>query len=65
MEYNVHQAYQILEETVKKFLKHSGYSFVSMTELFSGLKIERQVDNKKIAYEEYIPACSDEEDEEF
>lgn len=66
MEYDVHEGYIKLEETVKGYLNHSGYSFVNMCELFSGLKMKKEEGkSKKIQYEPYVAGFSDEEEDDL
>ncbi|KAJ8966095.1 hypothetical protein NQ317_008770 [Molorchus minor] len=42
LEQQVESGYHALRETVEKYLNHSGYSVISLTELFSGFMIRNK-----------------------
>lgn len=42
MEQHIESGYHTLRETVEKYLNHSGYSIINLTELFSGFMIRNK-----------------------
>lgn len=43
MEQQVENGFNVLKETVSKFIKQSAYTIVNLTELFSGISKQKQV----------------------
>nr|XP_023025122.1 DNA polymerase alpha catalytic subunit [Leptinotarsa decemlineata] len=64
---DLESGYHSLRETVEKYLNHSGYSVINLTELFSGFLVRNKhpntIERIDVSYEEL--ENFDEEDEEF
>lgn len=63
MEQEVESGYHALRETVEKFLNHSGYAIINLTELFSGFMARNTFTNLNSFEENLIEEDDEEEDD--